>query len=387
MSEVNNIPPMPAENPPKPRRLSAAMKRKLSLTHLPEGEKVRIFIKGLNWVGDAVMSTPVIRLLRKTFKDAHITLMVRPWVAAIYEHNPDIDDLWVMDDSASSRSFLKAVRMVRKGNFHIGIALPNSIRSSLLLKMGGVRNRIGFKRGGRSLLLNRGVPLDPELLEIHQVYYYLGLLEPFCGKPGALAKLVLEPGELERAEIRRLLSQEGLDMGRPRMAIAPGSINSNAKRWPAERYAALIDHMGEKTDLDILLLGSSKEQDVLDRVESLCKTKVYNLGGKVSLSQVIALLELLQGMICNDAGSMHMAAAMHVPTVAVFGPTEYNTTYPFSPVAQLVRKGVECSPCMLRECPIDHRCMTGVTVEEVFATFKAMLKKARDMKESSRVRS
>lgn len=382
MNEEDNNPAMSPESSSQrsPGALpSATTRQKFNVSRLAQGEKMRIFVKGLNWVGDAVMSTPAIHLLRETFPEASITLMVRPWVAAVYEHNPDIDDLWVIDDSASSMAFMKAVKMVRKGRFHIGVALPNSTRSGLLLKMGGVRVRIGFKRGGRWMLLNKSVTLDPELLEDHQVYYYLGMLEPLCGKPVGQARQVLVPGDIEREEVRRLLAQEGLDLGRPRVGIAPGSINSNAKRWPAERFAALIDLMNEKTGVDILLLGSAREQDVLDRVASLCKTKVYNMGGKVSLGQLIALMELLQGMVCNDAGAMHMAAAMHVPTVAIFGPTEYNTTYPFSPVAKLVRKPVECSPCMLRECPIDHRCMTGVSVEEVFETFKEMLKKARSM--------
>lgn len=344
---------------------------------------LNIFVKGLNWVGDAIISTPTLTHLRHCYPDAKITLMVRPWVAAVYEHNPDINDLWVHDDAASLGAFLKAVNMVRMGRFSIGVALPNSLRSAMLLYAGNIPYRFGFKRGGRSLLLNRGVAVKDEYLEEHQVFYYLHILEEICGKPSQRAHLVLRPGEVEREEVRRLLAQMGLDRGRPLIGIAPGSINSNAKRWLPERFAALADRLAKETGAEILLLGSGKEKEVLDRVATQCEVVVHNVGGKVNLAQAIALTERLAGLVCNDSGSMHIGAAMRIPTVAVFGPTEFNTTYPFSNLATLVRKDTDCAPCMLRECPIDHRCMTGVEVDEVFEALKKMVKEARKAQKKS----
>jgi len=182
-------------------------------------------------------------------------------------------------------------------------------------------------------------------------------------------------GDLEREEVDRLLLELGLDRGQTLIGIAPGSINSTAKRWPAERFAMVADRLAGEMGAAVLLLGSSGEQEVLEQVQHHCRSRVYNLAGKVNLSQAITLIDCLQGLITNDSGGMHIAAALRVPTVAIFGPTEWNTTYPLSPASRVVRKeGVPCAPCMLRECPIPgHPCMTGVTVEMVLNAFYALL--------------
>jgi heptosyltransferase-2 len=346
----------------------------------PSGRKPRFFIKGLNWVGDAVMATPAIAHVRQSFRNAHITLMVRPWVAAVYENNPDIDRLWVIDDSASMAAFFKAIRMVRRERFDVGIALPNSQRAALLLRLAGIRQRYGFRLNfARGLMLNRAIALDPKLLASHQAYYYLGMLWPLCGQPPKIARQVLHPGDLEREEVAAHLRQLGLDRGQPLVGIAPGSINSSAKRWPAERFAALADRIDAEMGASVLLLGSAKERDVLDRVETLCHARVHNLGGSLNLAQGIALIDRLDGMATNDAGGMHIAAALNVPTVAIFGPTEWDSTYPLSPVARVVRKeGIPCAPCMLRECPIEgHPCMTGVDVETVYRQLEVLMAEGR----------
>ena len=330
----------------------------------------RIFVKGLNWVGDAIMGTPAIGLLRQTWPEAKITLMARPWVAAIYEHNPDIDDLWIHDDAVSLREFLKAVRMVRQGRFQIGLALPNSIRSALLLRWGGVVQRVGYGKGMRSALLNRSIEIEPQLLAMHQVYYYLNLAEQLTGNKVKAPHLVLKAGEIERQEIDQMLTGRGLDLGRPLLGLAPGSINSNAKRWPPEQFGELAGRLATGLHADIVLLGSEDERDVLTRVESHCKTPVHNFCGQMGLGQATALIERLDGLVCNDSGAMHMASALGVPTVAIFGPTEWDTTYPFSDRAKIVREDVDCAPCMLRECPQQqHLCMEAVTAERVADTF------------------
>lgn len=337
----------------------------------------RIFVKGLNWVGDAIMATPALAHLRRCFPRAEITLMVRPWVAAVYEHNPDIDHLWVHDDAASLKSFLAAVARIRRSRFDWGIALTNSPRSAALLRLGGIPRRIGFNRGGRRWMLTDPVTLDPELLTLHQVYYYLGILEPFCGAPHQPVEQKLVVGDIERQEIDRLLRQTGLDHGRLLIGLAPGSINSTAKRWPADRFAAVAQRLIEQHNAEVLLLGSPKEHEVLQRVAAQCRHPLHDMTGKTGLSQAIALFDRLDGLVTNDAGGMHIAAALKVPTIAIFGPTEWTCTYPFSPNAKIVRKeGVPCAPCMLRECPIEgHPCMTEVTIDMVYDQLISLLEK------------
>jgi heptosyltransferase-2 len=342
-------------------------------------QPVKIFIRGLNWIGDAIISTPAIRMLRQTFQQAHITLMVRPWVASVYENNPDIDDLWIHDDASSRQSFLKAVSMVRKGRFQIGIAFPNSFRSALLMNLGRIKLRVGYRQGARSILLNQAMPVSDRIKRIHQVYYYLQLLSPFCQPPPRSPQLVLTPGELEREEVRQLIQQHGLDRGQTLIGLAPGAINSDAKRWPTDKYAELATRLGKQPHAEIILLGSSQEKSIIERVASQTQARTFNFTGQLSLGQAIALIEQLNGLICNDSGAMHIAAALKVPTVAVFGPTEWNTTYPFSRLSTIVRKeGIECAPCMLRNCPIDHRCMVRIGIDDVLKSFRQIILDAKD---------
>ena len=177
------------------------------------------------------------------------------------------------------------------------------------------------------------------------------------------------PGKPEQDEIRKLFRDREIQPGRMRVGLAPGSINSNAKRWLPERFAEVADKLYNEAKAEVFLLGSSKEKDVVDRVEKLCKTPVCNVASDLSLAQVIALIEQLHAFIGNDSGAMHLAAALKVPTVAIFGPTQWKTTGPFYAKSKIVRHPVDCAPCMLRECPIDHPCMTGVEVREVVRSF------------------
>jgi heptosyltransferase-2 len=349
-----------------------------SLVIGPDERPAKIFVRAPNWVGDAVMATPALAHLRRQAPDVHVTLMARPWVAPIYEHNPDINELWIQDD-ASMGQFMAAVRRVRRERFDVGIALPNSLRAALLLNWGHVRRRYGYLSSvGHDMMLNCGLPLPPRDCEEHQVYYYLGILRNLCPAASKAPDQRLFAGELEREEVARLLRGLGLDMGQRLIGLAPGSINSVAKRWPAERFAEVADRLPGEMRAVGLLLGSDREKSILDDVQAHCRGQVHNLAGKINLGQSIALMESLMGLVTNDAGLMHVAAAMHVPTVAIFGPTEWNVTYPFSPLAQVVRKeGVECAPCMLRECPVQgHPCMTGVTIDMVMAALGNMIAKA-----------
>ncbi len=336
---------------------------------IPFDIRRRVFLRGPNWVGDAIMATPAIGKLRRSFPESHITLMVRPWVAAIYEHNPDINELWVQDDSTSTRAFFSAVNRVRKGQFDMGIAFPNSFRSAALMALGQIRHRVGYARGGRSFLLTRKVEVEPKLLEEHQVYYYLHLIEWMSNLPPEPPKMTLVPDPAQREWVTGQLRDMDCDPSRLRVGVAPGSINSMAKRWLPDRFVALIDRIKADVGAEIFLIGSSAEKDVLDDIAAQCKPGVHNLAAQFNLAQFIAFMDRLHAFIGNDSGAMHVAAALEVPTIAIFGPTDWRTTAPFTSRSKIVRHPVECSPCMLRTCPIAHPCMTGIEVEDVVRAF------------------
>lgn len=340
----------------------------------------RLFIKGVNWIGDAVMTTPALDHLRHSFPKTHIVLMARPSVAPVYEHHPALDEVWVEDESKSPGQFMKAVARIRRGKFDAGVCFPNSFRTGLLMHLGGVGKRYGFKRHGRGWLLNRGVPYPDSLNGIHQVHHYLYIIEELCGKLQEKPLLHVEPGEIERGDIERLLLQHGLPGGRPLIGIAPGSVNSNAKRWPAQYYAELIEELDQICDGAYILLGGPGERDVIEEVSRKTHAQTYHFGSEVNLSQAVALFSRLDAFVGNDAGGMHLAAAFNIPMAAVFGPTRSDETSPFSSLARVVREPVECAPCMLRECPLTgeshHQCMHKVSVKRVIRELREVVTKA-----------
>lgn len=332
----------------------------------------RILIRGVNWVGDAVMATPAIHALRVNYPDSHITMMVRPGVAAVYEHSPDINELWVENDSESLRAFARAVRRVRGGEFDLGIAFPNSLRSAMLLALGGVRHRVGHARGGRSAFLTRPIALPADLLDAHEVHYYMNLVRWMLDGPPPPPMLVMRAGRAEREHVSAFLRELDCPPGQLRFALAPGSVNSRAKRWLPERFAETADRIVRGFDAIVFLIGGESERGVLDLVASAAGHGVVNLAGRMSLGQSLALMERMHGFVGNDSGAAHMAAAAGVPAATIFGPTRSATTAPFSPHARVIRHPVECSPCMLRDCPIDHPCMTGVTTDHVMSVLEEL---------------
>jgi heptosyltransferase-2 len=350
---------------------------------VPPEQAARVFIRGVNWVGDAVMTTPAITRIRHAFPHARITLHVRPWVAAVYEHNPDIDELWVEDESASTAAFYRLCNRIRDRQFDYGFVFPNALRSAALMFLGKITERVGHERlrlhswervfESRAFMLSRAIPVTRELLERHEVYYYLNIVDWLPGKTEGDPRLVLKAGPEQRRYAAGLLERRGARPDALRLVLAPGSINSNAKRWLPDRFAEVADRLTREHGAEIFLIGSPAERDVVDEVAGRCRETVHNLVGELDLGQVIAFLEESHAFIGNDSGAMHLAAALALPSVAIFGPTKWVNTAPFSPLSTIVREPVECSPCMLRDCPIDHRCMTRVSVDRVVSTFEALL--------------
>jgi heptosyltransferase-2 len=158
----------------------------------------------------------------------------------------------------------------------------------------------------------------------------------------------------------------GVKSVRPLVGLIPGAAYGTAKRWPAERFAALADRLAGNLGAEIILFGSAGERDVAERIESLSRAKIHNVAGQTRLRELAALLAECKVVVTNDTGAMHVAAAVGTPVVAVFGPTNPVTTSPVGPRHTLIRRPMDCSPCLLRHCPIDHRCMTAIDVEEVF---------------------
>src|SRR5688572_1935053 len=329
-----------------------------------------ILIRAPNWVGDAVLAIPAMKAVRARFPEAEITLLVRPWVAGVFRSAPFIDHLWSEPRPAGLAEWIRITRSIRQKRFDLAILLPNSFESAVMMFFGRVPYRIGYATDGRRWLLTNS--LKPASGKHHQVEYYLalaGALSAEISKPS----ISIEATEEEKAQALSLLASEGIPNGRRYLVLNPGAAYGSAKRWTEEGFADAGDILASELDLDVAIVGSEGERSIAESIAKRMRTRVAILSGKTSLETLIGVISGAALVLTNDSGPMHVAAALGVPTVAVFGATDHVVTGPWGPHARVVREPVECSPCMLRECPIDHRCMTRVSAEAVCRAAREVL--------------
>ncbi len=320
-------------------------------------------MRATNWIGDAVMSTPALRAVRETFPRAHITVVANPLVAQMFACHPDCNEVLVFDKQgqhAGVPGFLRFVAMLRKRRFDCAILFQNAIEAAIMAFLAGVPRRAGYTTDSRRLLLTHPVPVGVQERALHHTDYYLNMLAQ-CGVTTSLKEqcLALAAEDIEWAT-------RHLPQGRFAV-INPGAAYGSAKRWIPERFAAVADELADRYDLPIVLSGGPGEIETGQDIAKAMRTPHQNFIGQTNVCQMMALLAASSLMITNDSGPMHVAAAFGVPLVAIFGPTDHMTTSPWGTRAQIVRHPVECSPCLLRQCPIDHRCMLRVTVADVMS--------------------
>jgi heptosyltransferase-2 len=321
-------------------------------------------IRATNWVGDAVMSLPAIRAIRDAFPAAHLTVLARAAVADLYARESAIDGVILL---AASRR--RAAADLRRGNFDCAILLPNSFDAALTAWLARIPRRIGYRRDARGWLLTEAIP-PPEPGEIprHQRFFYLELLRragivheyPPC------ADIRLGGHDAARASGRDAFRSAGLD--EPVLGVSPGAAYGDAKRWLPERFAETAVLVARAHAASVALFGAGAERSLCESIAAAIRAEhisVHNFAGETTLRQFIDSAAACCLFLSNDSGAMHIASALGVPTVAVFGATDDTATGPTGPWARVVREQVECSPCLLRTCPIDHRCMTRVTAGRV----------------------
>ena len=340
----------------------------------------RVVVRGTNWVGDSVMTVPALRALRRVLPDAHITLVIRPGTKGIFSETDFIDDVLIYDRKGPL-SVLGQVREWKRRKFDLAVSFQNAFEAALIPFLAGVPLRLGYATESRQALLTHPLPLPDWRSSKHEVFYYLYLVTALeqmlfnrsdaCEtEPDASIQI----SEIRKAKAAELLHAYGVNDADPVVAMCPGSINSRAKRWPPERFAALADRLIESRR-QVLLIGSKDELDVSADVVRRMRNQPVVLTGKTSLDQITAVLDRADLIVTNDTGPAHIGAALGRPTIVIFGPTNPLTTRPFAAAAEILRHPPECAPCMLRDCPIDHRCMTAIEVDEVFERSHALLKR------------
>ncbi len=352
----------------------------------------RILVRGARWIGDAVMTVPALRALRHAFPRAHITLAAGAWAKDLFLDADFVDDVLSFEageKSGRARRVWREAREWQAGEYDLVALFQNAFAAALTARLAGIPHRIGYATDGRGFLLTDALPVPAWRAARHELFYYLnivaGIERKFTGRVfhatrDPEASLAVSPAR--QAGARDLLRRYNLNLPqahtsspdlRPLVVLCPGSTNSRAKRWSADAYAALADQLIEAANANVLLIGAAAERDVSERVARLMRRRPLVLTGETTLAESVAVISLASLIISNDTGPAHIAGALGRPTLVIFGPTNPVTTRPYSASAEVIREPPLCAPCMLRECPIDHRCMTRVTPERVYTSALKLL--------------
>jgi heptosyltransferase-2 len=369
------------------------------------GQPPRILVRGVNWLGDAVMTTPALQRLREAHPDSHITLLTHEKLADLWQGHPSINSVLTF---APSESVWSVGRRLREHRFDTALVLPNSPRSAIEAWLARIPRRIGYARPWRNWFLTNAVQTRlarvemrkrsvPEIKRLvsnmqpaarstypqsaHQIHEYLNLATALGASAAALAPHL----DIAPSELQLVASRFGLKPNIETVfGLNPGAEYGPAKRWPAERFVLAAVEIQRQTKCHWLILGGPADLSIAREIEigiqdALPKnshaTRVLNLAGKTTLRDLCVLLKLCRVVLTNDSGPMHVAAAVGTPVVVPFGSTSAELTGPGLPGDTrhgLVSAGAPCSPCFLRTCPIDFRCMTNISVEQVVeATLRA----------------
>jgi lipopolysaccharide heptosyltransferase II len=323
-----------------------------------------LLVRATNWLGDAVMTTPALAGLRDALPDARIVILARPLVADLFRHHPDVDEVMVYERPGRHDGVLGRLRIageLRRRGFDGALLLQNAFDAALIAFLGGIPERAGYPTDARRFLLTLPVPLPPGYQERHDVEYYLCLLDGLGIPRPVPAALKLAVTEEEREAMATRLASLGVARDEPIVAINPGATYGSAKRWYPDRFAAVADTLSEEWRAAVVLVGSPAEAPLAGEIEASMRSPAVNLAGKTAVRELMALLSLSSFLVTNDSGPMHIGAALGVPLVAIFGPTDWRRTSPWSSRAKIVRVGIDCSPCRLRVCDRGHECMLGVT--------------------------
>jgi heptosyltransferase-2 len=323
-----------------------------------------LLVRATNWLGDAVMTTPALAAVREGFPAARIVLLARPLVAELFRHHPDVDEVMVYERPGRHEGALGRLRLgveLRRRRFDGALLLQNAFDAALIAFLGRIPERAGYPTDGRRILLTVPVPLTRAILERHEVEYYLCLLDGLgIPRPVPAALKLAVTGE-ERETMATRLASLGIGRGAPIVVINPGATYGSAKRWYPDRFAAVADALSAEWGARIVVVGSTAETPLAGEIEAAMRNPPVNLAGKTTVRELMALLSLSSFLVTNDSGPMHIGAALGVPLVAIFGPTDWRRTSPWSERAKVVRVEIDCSPCRLRVCDRGHECMLGVT--------------------------
>ena len=359
----------------------------------------RILVRGVNWLGDAVMTTPALLRLREKFPGAHIALLAPEKLRELWLHHPAVDEIISF---AADETVLAVAKKLRAGNFDLALVLPNSPRSAIEALLAGIPQRVGYGRPWRNFFLTQAIApragavkmrkrTAAEIRQLvatdmnrrnddhaftsaatasHQIHEYLHLVAALGANAEPHApQLAVTPEEIDAARNKFGLNK----IAAPIFGLNPGAEYGPAKRWPVEKFIAAAKEIQQRTNCAWILFGGKNDVVTTAQIESAIgnpQSAIFNLAGQTSLRELMALLKLCRVVLTNDTGPMHVAAALGTPVVVPFGSTSPELTgpgLPGDPRHRLLKSDAPCAPCFLRECPINFRCLNGISVERVVA--------------------
>jgi heptosyltransferase-2 len=342
---------------------------------------MRILVVQTAFLGDIVLTTPLLREIKRVLPDAHLSVLTTPLGVALLEGHPFVDERIAFDKRAAARGplgMLRAVRDLRGRAFEAAVAAQRSHRTGLLIAGSGARLRVGFRGASGGWAYTARVPWAADA---HAVYRYLALARPFGGNPEAAdPRPVLGVDDRARARVTAILAREGIGGGDRIVAISPGSI-WGTKRWTPEGFAAVARHAAA-SGLRPVLVGAPDEAALCAAISAEAGGGIPVLAGATGVQDLTALLAVARALVVNDSGPGHVAAAVGTPVVAVFGPTVPSFGYvPFGPAHRIVeRPGLACRPCDRhgpQVCPLGHHhCMTEIPPSRVIAALDDVLREA-----------
>jgi heptosyltransferase II len=337
----------------------------------------RILVKEVNWLGDVVMSLPALRAIRRTYPHARLAVLVKSDLASVFDGARWIDEVIPYSVGRGLSGFFDRRRIVgeiRSRQFDLGVLFPNSFESALWLTMAGVRRRAGFIADARSAMLTPKATPPAEANSGHQSNYWLSMIRATGVAVGQADDFALDVHPPHRERMREWLAANRKRPGRPLYAIAPAAAYGPAKEWPADSYGAVIDLLARRDDAEVVLVGAPSERAKCEEVAAAAKSGAIVAAGHTNIGELSALLSICDGFLGNDSGCMHLAGALGIPTVAIFGSTNPDRTGPMGPKTRVIYRKLECSPCLARTCRFGHyKCLTQIEPAELADAMAAML--------------
>ena len=335
-----------------------------------------------NWVGDSVMATPVYRVLRAHFAQARITFLMQAYLCDLLRGGPWMDQCVAWPPRARGkpwhREYRKVVRTLKAERFDAAVLLPNSFRAALVARQAGARRRIGYHRDGRGWLLTDRVPVTNRVNGVYQpmpLVEYLADLVEAAGCPRPDDRLELFTSSDCDAAVEARLREHSLHNPHPLVLICPGAKFGMSKVWLPERFAAVADRLIESRGAAIVISPGPGEEPLASAILAAMRRPTVNLQGPVlSLGELKSLVKRCHLLLGNDTGPRHLARALNVPIVTVFGPTFAEWTATSYAAERILQIPVDCGPCHKKVCPYGHfNCMTGVSVDMVFSACNELL--------------